>query len=132
LLDRIDLQISVQSVEYDTIKAKHIKNQSSQELLKKISIALNMQHKRFNTDSLWNGHMSSQQIEQHCVLTEPAEQLMKKAFEKLNLSMRGYHKILKVARTIADLENNELIDLPHVREAVMYRSLDQNMEQQRA
>ncbi len=132
LLDRIDLQISVQSVEYDTIKAKNLKNQSSQELLEKINVALSMQETRFGTKNIWNGHMSSDQIEQHCIFTEPAEQVIKKAFDALNLSMRGYHKILKVARTIADLEASELIDVPHLREAIMYRSLDQNLERQRA
>ena len=55
--------------------------------------------------------------------------LIKKAFDKLNISMRGYHKILKVARTIADLSNTELIDTAHIQEAIMYRSLDQYLEQ---
>ncbi|MCK5633170.1 YifB family Mg chelatase-like AAA ATPase [bacterium] len=131
LLDRIDLQISVQSVEYDTIKAKDIQTQSSAQIKEKINIALAEQEKRFDNNYSWNGHMSSDQIEQFCILTEPAEQLIKKAFEALHLSMRGYHKILKVARTIADLESSELIDVPHLREAIMYRSLDQNLEKQR-
>ena len=131
LLDRVDLQISVQSVEYDTIKAKNLNNQSSKDIFVNIKTALSLQEKRFGSENHWNGHMSAQQIEQHCILTDSAEQLIKKAFDALNLSMRGYHKILKVARTIADLENSELIDMPHVREAVMYRSLDQNLERQR-
>jgi len=131
LLDRIDLQISVQSVEYDTIKAKHLKNQTSEELFEKIKTALAMQEKRFGKKNVWNAHMAAEQIEQFCILTEPAEQLVKKAFEALNLSMRGYHKLLKVARTIADLDAQELIDTPHIREAIMYRSLDQNLERQR-
>jgi len=128
LLDRIDLQISVQSVEYDTIKAKHLKNQSSADLFENIKAALHMQEQRFGTKNAWNAHMNAQQVEQHCLLSEPAEQLIKKAFEALNLSMRGYHKILKVARTIADLEGAQLIDRQHIREAIIYRSLDQNLE----
>jgi len=131
LLDRVDLQISVQSVDYETIKAQNIPNQSSEELLQKIKVALEMQKKRFNSIDCWNGHMAPDQIEQFCVLTDPAEQLVKKAFEALHLSMRGYHKLLKVSRTIADLEGCEVIDLPHIREAIMYRSLDQNLEQHR-
>jgi magnesium chelatase family protein len=131
LLDRIDLQISVQSVEYDTIKAKNCAAQSSTELLTKINTALRTQQQRFGSENQWNAHMTADQIEQFCILTDPAEQLVKKAFEALNLSMRGYHKLLKVARTIADLEECEHIDVPHVREAVMYRSLDQNLERQR-
>jgi magnesium chelatase family protein len=132
LLDRIDLQISVQSVEYDTIKAQNINAQSSADLYTKIKTALQIQLDRFGTENQWNAHMTPDQIEQFCLLTEPAEQLVKKAFDALNLSMRGYHKLLKVARTIADLENSEMIDMQHVREAVMYRSLDQNLDRQRS
>lgn len=131
LLDRVDLQISVQSVEYDTIKAQDLQAQSSADLLVKINRALTVQHQRFGSDNQWNAHMTPDQIESFCVLTDEAEQLVKKAFDALNLSMRGYHKLLKVARTIADLEGSELIDMPHVREAIMYRSLDQNLERQR-
>lgn len=131
LLDRIDLQISVQSVEYDMIKAPDLQQESSAQMFEKINKALAMQNKRFGTDHYWNGHMSADQIEQHCTLTSSAEQLIKKAFDALNLSMRGYHKILKVARTISDLEQSELIDTQHIREAIMYRSLDQNLEQRR-
>ena len=93
--------------------------------------ALDVQQERFKTDSTFNGFMSSDQVEQHCMLTPPAEQILKKAFDRLNLSMRGYHKILKVARTIADLDHAQEIDVPHIQEAIMYRSLDQYLEKQR-
>ncbi len=69
-------------------------------------------------------------IETLCNLTADAQRIIKQAFEKLNLSMRGYHKIIKVARTIADLESSEPIDAQHIREAIMYRSLDRYLEQQ--
>jgi len=131
LLDRIDLQINVQSIEYETIKTKTIACTSSKELFTKIEQALVIQNRRFNSDSLWNAHMSPDHVEQYCTLTPGAEAIIKKAFEKLNLSMRGYHKILKVSRTIADLEAQEHIDVPHIQEAIMYRSLEQSMEQQR-
>lgn len=132
LLDRIDLQINVQSIEYDTIKDTNIVNTSSQELYTTVQQALDVQKERFNTDSTFNGFMSSDQVERHCTLTPPAEQIIKKAFDKLNLSMRGYHKILKVARTIADLEQSQEIDVRHIQEAIMYRSLDQYLEKQRS
>ncbi len=132
LLDRIDLQISVQSVEYDTIKAHNLPSVSSQELFVQVNRALDMQYKRFNNKTMWNNLMPTDLIEKYCILTPPAETILKKAFDKLNLSMRGYHKILKVARTIADLEENELIDIPHIQEAIMYRSLDQYLERQRS
>ena len=67
-------------------------------------------------------------IDQHCTLTDAAEEIMKKAFDRLHLSMRGYHKILKVARTIADLEAKEAIEQMHLQEAISYRSLDQTLE----
>jgi magnesium chelatase family protein len=132
LLDRIDLQINVQSVEYDAIKDKSTQNLSSKEMYEQVQVALDMQRQRFdNHPTMYNSFMSSDMIEKCCVLSTSAEEIMKKAFERLNLSMRGYHKILKVARTIADLENSQLIDTAHIQEAIMYRSLDQFLEQQR-
>ena len=129
LLDRIDLQINVQSIEYDTIKTHHSAQQSSAELFKSVKNAVALQQQRFNSDTLFNAHMSPEVIEKYCTLTQSAEQVMKKAFDMLNLSMRGYHKVLKIARTIADLSNDTTIDTPHIQEALMYRSLDKNLEQ---
>ncbi len=131
LLDRIDLQISVQSIEYDTIKANDGAVQSSAQLFTPVQTAVAIQQERFKNQTTFNSTMPPDEIEQQCVLTAAAENTMKKAFDKLNLSMRGYHKVLKVARTIADLEETELIDVPHIQEAIMYRSLDQYLEQQR-
>jgi magnesium chelatase family protein len=74
--------------------------------------------------------MSAHDIEQHCQLTETAEALIKKVFDQLHLSMRGYHKVLKVARTIADLDDSIIIDTQHIKEALMYRSLDKYFEKQ--
>jgi len=131
LLDRIDVQINVKSIEYDTIKNKEISSQSSAQMYETVRHALNIQYKRFGTTNMWNAHMNPQQIEKYCILTDAAETLIKQAFEKLHLSMRGYHKILKVARTIADLEQSTSIEVPHIQEAIMYRSLDQHLEKQR-
>ncbi len=131
LLDRIDLQINVQSIEYDTIKASPAHCQSSKDLLVGVAHALAAQQARFGNANSWNGHMSSEQIEKQCLLTEAAEAIIKKAFDSLHLSMRGYHKILRVARTIADIEQQQLIDAPHIQEAIMYRSLDQSLERHR-
>lgn len=131
LLDRIDLQINVQAVEYDTIKDTQAPTHSSADLFKTVSRALDAQKKRFGSATQWNAYMTPDQIEKFCVVTDAAEAIVKKAFDKLNLSMRGYHKLLKVARTVADLEGAEIIDVPHVHEALMYRSLDQTLEKQR-
>lgn len=128
LLDRIDLQINIQSVEYDTIKAPHFDSENSEQMYERVKRAVEMQYKR---RANWNAYLNSDQIDAYCVLTPGAEVIIKKAFEKLNLSMRGYHKILKVARTIADLDLQEIIDVPHIQEAIMYRSLDQTLEKNR-
>lgn len=130
LLDRIDLQIHVQSIEYDTMKEPN-NSISSQELYHTIDQARAIQTTRFNSPAKYNSMMSSDEVDQYCQLTDDAEELIKLAFNKLHLSMRGYHKIIKVARTIADLAGVAMIDKAHMREAIMYRSLDQALERQR-
>lgn len=132
MLDRIDLQINIQSVEYDTIKQHDTTIKSSADILQSVLNAVARQQKRFNNQTTLNGSMSSDLIDQYCILTSAAESLLKTAFERLKLSMRGYHKILKVARTIADLDDQDIIDVPHIREAIMYRSLDQSLERMRS
>jgi magnesium chelatase family protein len=131
LLDRIDLQIPVQAVEYDTINNKNTTPPtSSEKLYKEVYVAVNRQKKRFkDTPEHWNASMPAHMIDTICEADLAAEKLIKQAFEKLNLSMRGYHKLLRVARTIADLEDADIIESKHVQEAIMYRSLDQTMEQ---
>ncbi len=129
-LDRIDLQINVQSVEYDTITSLH-KQESSADMYACVTTALTCQKKRFGQENKYNSAMAADEVETFCMLTDSGKIVIKQAFEKLNLSMRGYHKIMKVARTIADLEQSELIDAIHLREAIMYRSLDRYLEQQR-
>jgi len=129
LLDRIDLQVHVQSIEYDSIKAS-VDTQSSAMLYENVMVARAVQEKRFNNTQTYNNFMTADQVEKYCILTPAAEVVIKKAFEKLNLSMRGYHKILKVARTIADLAACDEIDVSHIQEAIMYRSLDQYLEKE--
>ncbi len=129
LLDRIDLQVQVQSIEYDSIKTT-VETQSSAQLYEKVLIAQHMQEKRFGSAEVYNNFMTSDQVEKHCTLTPAAETIIRKAFDKLNLSMRGYHKVLKVARTIADLAASNEIDVAHIQEAIMYRSLDQYLEKE--
>ena len=129
LLDRVDLQIHVPSVEYETITSKDEKTASSQEMLTSIAPAIAAQ--RIRNNGIHNSALSAALVETHCTLTDSAEAIIKKAFEKLNLSMRGYHKIVKVARTIADIAQSKDIDAPHIQEAIMYRSLDRYLEKQR-
>ncbi|OQA36467.1 MAG: Competence protein ComM [Candidatus Dependentiae bacterium ADurb.Bin331] len=132
LLDRIDLQINVASLDYDTLKNNDARALSSEQLFTGVQRALEAQQNRFGNSFTFNSSMTPNQIDQFCMLSPEAEQLVKQAFERLHLSMRGYHKILKVARTIADLEHAKQIQVAHVREAIMYRSLDQALEKMRS
>lgn len=102
--------------------------ESSKDLFAAVCRALERQQARFDSSLFFNSFMSTKQIEQFCILTPQAESVLKKAFDVLRMSMRGYHKILKVARTIADCDNSDIIDIAHIQEAVMYRSLDQHKD----
>lgn len=131
LIDRIDIQVHVQGVEYDMVKEATPPTSSAQ-MRVGVEKALQMQQERFGTTHNRNAYMRPEEIEKFCVLTSVAEGILKKAFDALNLSMRGYHKILKVARTIADIEQSPIVDVPHIQEAIMYRSLDQTLDKQRS
>lgn len=122
LLDRIDIRIGVKAIEYDEAKAKKEATEMSSSRLKDgVTKAVAIQNKRFGIKGKYNSHMSSNEIEQYCILTTEAEDIIQKAFIKLNISMRAYHKTLKLARTIADIENVDLIDIKHISEALMYK-----------
>lgn len=121
-LDRIDLQLVLQPVQYEQTTKQTI-NKSSQEMFKEIEKAINIQIKR----KVRNGNMNVQDIKTYCNVTPEGENIIKLSFEKLNLSMRGYHKILKVSRTIADIEREEIITAQHIKEALSYRQIDQKI-----
>lgn len=124
MLDRIDIHIEVPSTSYDKLKDR-AKTESSANIKKRVDNARTIQLQRYQgTDTLFNSSLNPRQIELYCRLGENEEKLMKKAFTSLNLSSRAYHRILKLARTIADLDNSEDIKTPHIAEAVQYRSLD--------
>lgn len=125
LLDRIDLQVPVYSVDYETVANKNLKIQSSDDLLVGVLRAIKAQIARFGTNK-YNSQMNTDEIEKHCMLAPDAQALIKKVFDVLALSMRGYHKVLKLARTIADIEGSASIECSHLREAVLYRSYDPN------
>lgn len=131
LLDRIDIQVHVPCVEYEMITGPCAQEVSSEELFQPITTALATQRSRHHGQMLHNSELSPDQIETICITTPAAEKIVKLAFEKLRLSMRGYHKLLKIARTIADLEQSDLIDTSHIKEAMLYRSLDNFLDRQR-
>lgn len=125
LLDRIDIHIEVPPVEYDELSGKAQSGEPSQKIRQRVNKARAIQHKRFEgTDITCNARITSSLLRQVCVMSEDAEKVLKKAFEKLNLSARAYDRVLKVARTIADLEASENIEASHILEAVQYRALD--------
>ncbi len=126
LLDRIDLHVHVASIDYQELKHSALAKKSSEEMYDDVQRAVAIQYKRLGRAAR-NATMTSTEVEQLCVLTPDAEQTIKAAFDKLGLSMRGYHKILKISRTIADLQASEMIEKHHIQEAIMYRSLDQKL-----
>jgi len=130
LLDRIDLQVAAVSLSYSDIEECKDDRMSSAALYAHIERAVARQLDRFGIPGVWNSSMSVGDIERYCILTDRARMMTKQAFERLRLTMRGYHKLLKVARTIADLEDAEEIDGIHVQEAMSYRALDRMLERQ--
>jgi len=126
LLDRIDLHVHVQSVEYEMISNTDCQDHySSAYLYERVGMAVDAQKNRSHKHMWWNSNLSTTMIDEICIATPAARDTLKSAFEKMNLSMRGYHKILKIARTIADLDGQTIIDVAHIKEAILYRSLDQ-------
>ncbi len=125
LLDRIDLHIEVPAVSYEDLESKQ-KGESSAEILKRVEAARSIQKKRFyGTPGIFcNAQMTPQMMQEFCALGARENELLKSVFEKLGLSARAYNRILKVARTIADLAGSESIRIEHLSEAIQYRSLD--------
>ncbi|MFP9099258.1 YifB family Mg chelatase-like AAA ATPase [Flavobacterium sp. RHBU_24] len=125
LLDRIDIHIEVTPVPFEKLSDTG-KAESSVEIRKRVTAARELQTKRFDEyDNMhYNAQMSSRQIREYCKLDDASLQLLKLAMERLNLSARAYDRILKVARTIADLDAVENIAPQHISEAIQYRSLD--------
>ena len=125
LLDRIDLHVEVTPVNFDELTKKE-KGESSQQIRERVIKARDIQENRFveNEKIHANSQMNTKQNQSHCKLNPQSEELLKTAMEKLDLSARAYDRILKVSRTIADLDNAENISSAHIAEAIQYRSLD--------
>lgn len=124
LLDRIDLHIEVNSVKYDDLSA-NTKEESSADIRKRVEAARIRQAERFaHLPILTNAEMDSAVLQRYCVLDDPSQKMLKLAFQRLGLSVRAHDRILKVARTIADLAGRERIEENDIAEAIQYRSLD--------
>jgi magnesium chelatase family protein len=127
LLDRIDLHIEVPSVPFQELAAK-TDGTSSAGMREQVSRARQVQRRRFGPDShRLNGRMSSRQLRRFCALNDECRGLMKNAMEELGLSARAHDRILRMARTIADLDETEEIKSGHITEAIGYRSLDRKL-----
>ncbi len=124
LLDRIDIHIEMNPVNYDEMTSL-VKGESSQDIKQRVEKAREIQEKRFDgTNIKCNANIPSALMSQMCPMTQEAKELLKKAFDRLFLSARAYDKILKIARTIADLSDEEIINDKHISTAIRFRSLD--------
>jgi len=128
LLDRIDLHVEVPAVKYRELSGKE-PGESSCAIRTRVEGARAVQLQRFsgNGKARCNARMSSKQIKAHCGLDEAGEGMLQMAMNELHFSARAYDRILKVARTIADLDSQEQIQSQHVAEAIQYRTLDRNL-----
>jgi magnesium chelatase family protein len=127
LLDRIDIHVEVTPVSFDEL-SNDIPSEGSKEIRARVEKARNLQKSRYQLHEgiHCNSQMSKNEFDIHCKVDESSQKILKNAMEKMGLSARAYDRILKVARTIADLEFSEWIKAQHVAEAIQYRSLDRS------
>ncbi|OHB49057.1 MAG: hypothetical protein A2Y10_04945 [Planctomycetes bacterium GWF2_41_51] len=127
MLDRIDIHIDVPSVTFSKLRSKQ-ESISSAEIRERVIAAREIQRKRYGEKkTTTNATMTHRQVSKHCGLDESAEMVLKNAMMEFGLSARAHDKICKVARTIADLTDEENISAEHVAEAVSYRKLDRSL-----
>lgn len=124
LTDRIDIHIEVPPISYDKLTSDTY-GESSNEIKKRVNRAREIQRERYIDEEIfYNDQLNSRLIHRYCQLSREAKSMLKEAFKALNLSARAHSRILKVGRTIADLEGSKLIEEEHIGEAIQYRSLD--------
>jgi magnesium chelatase family protein len=127
LLDRIDIHVEVPSVRYRDLTSKEM-GETSAAIRARIERARDIQKNRFSGDgTFFNARMTDRQVRTACPVDEESRQLIEMAIDRLGLSARAHSRILKVARTIADLEGEPALRSSHVAEAIQYRSLDRRL-----
>ncbi|MGO1820053.1 MAG: YifB family Mg chelatase-like AAA ATPase, partial [Senegalia sp. (in: firmicutes)] len=125
LLDRIDIHIEVSPVNFDDLKSKDIKVESSKDVSFRVNKCRDIQIERYSEENIFsNSELEGRNVNKYCKIDKEAEEILKNAFDKLGLSARAYNKILKVSRTIADLDKSKNIKSLHILEAIQYRSMD--------
>jgi len=125
LLDRFDICIEALQMNYKELEAQE-KQETSQDIRRRVSIAREIQMERYKGQNIYfNSQLTPRSLKKYCTLGSKEQSLLEQAFIKMNLSARAYHRILKVARTIADLDQSEQINTKHISEAICYRSMDQ-------
>lgn len=125
LLDRFDICIEALQMNYKELQLQ-VKQESSADIRKRVAIAREIQMERYKGQNIWfNSQLTPRTIKKYCKLEAKEQSLLEQAFVKMNLTARAYHRILKVARTIADLDQSEQITTKHISEAICYRSMDQ-------
>ncbi len=124
LLDRIDIHIEVKSVKFDELSSNQLE-ESSEKINERVNKAREIQLKRYKNDGIFsNSELTPELIKKYCKLDDDGKNILKNAFETLGFSARAHDRVLKLARTIADLEGKESITSNHIAEAILYRNLD--------
>lgn len=124
LTDRIDIHVEVHPLPFETLASKR-QGASSAEMSSQVNRARQMQKDRFaDTKTLINSRMTSRELRQHCEISEQCTLMLKQAFNELGLSARVHDKVIKISRTIADIEGERNIEPHHIAEAIQYRRLD--------
>ncbi|MCL0038005.1 ATP-binding protein [Thermodesulfovibrionales bacterium] len=126
LMDRIDIHVDVPAVPYKDLSNDYF-GEKSEDVRHRVIKARDVQLNRFRDDRIFaNGQMKTRHIKKYCKLTESAHSLLDVAMQKLGLSARAYSRILKVSKTIADLDGSASVDSHHIAEAIQYRTLDRD------
>lgn len=123
LLDRIDLHIEVPGVEFENISS-YEESEKSELIRERVILSRNLQNLRYKSEKICNSKANLSQFKEYFEISQNSKKILKKAFEKMGISARGYEKILRISRSIADLENSNKILEEHILEAIQYRSLD--------
>ena len=121
IIDRIDIQLNVSNIKYSEIDT-NTKIEKSEDIRKRVESARRIQEERFKNELIkTNSEMSSKQINEHCILDIEGKKLLERLYAKYSFNIRTYNNILKISRTIADLDNKEKIDISCIAEAVQYK-----------